>query len=109
MSTRRKRHADRRIDAPLVGSYRGVSYGIGADNNTNPPVSGPAPGPMDIPQSGHLNPDQFVGFPGGFSTDAGNYTGVQAIEGAAGNGGAGGSGDSSAGSGTGGDSGGAAS
>lgn len=45
------------------------------------------------PQSGHLNPDQFVGFAGGFSTDAGNYTGVAAIDGAAGNGGAGGTGD----------------
>ena len=47
------------------------------------------------PGSGALNPDQFVGYPGGYSTDAGNYTGVQAIVGAAGNGGAGGSGGTS--------------
>lgn len=51
------------------------------------------------PQTGHLSPEQFVGYPGGFSTDAGNYTGVEAIEGAAGNGGAGGDGDSGGGDG----------
>jgi len=45
-----------------------------------------------VPPGGHLNPEQFVGYPGGFSTDAGNYTGVAAIEGAAGNDGAGGDG-----------------
>jgi hypothetical protein len=53
-----------------------------------------------VPQSGHLSPDQFVGFPGGFSTDAGNYTGVQAIDGAAGNGGAGGTASGDSGGGT---------
>ena len=77
-----------------AGGYRGTvtPYGMNNVNGTNPPVSGPAPGPMDMPQSGHLNPDQFVGFSGGYTTDAGNYTGVQAIEGAVGNGGAGGDG-----------------
>lgn len=74
------------------GFYRGV-LGTMVSSNTNAPVSGPAPADMQGP-SGHLSPDQFVGYPGGFSTDAGNYTGVQAIEGAAGNGGAGGIGDS---------------
>lgn len=71
-------------------TYGISAYGMNNVNGTNPPVSGPAPGPMDTPQSGHLSPEQFVGYPGGFSTDAGNYTGVEAIEGAAGNGGAGG-------------------
>ena len=74
------------------GPVRGVvsAYGFPSVNpTTNPPTSGPAPADL---QGGtaHLNPDQFVGYPGGYSTDAGNYTGVQAIEGAAGNGGAGG-------------------
>lgn len=78
-----------------MGSYRGV-LGQTTSTGTTPPVSGPAPPDMQGP-SGHLNPDQFVGFPGGFSTDAGNMTGVEAIEGAAGNGGAGGAGDASAG------------
>lgn len=83
---------DRVLASLRAGGYRGgvAAYGIGATTNSNVPISGPAP----PSQSGHLNPDQFVGYPGGFSTDAGNYTGVQAIEGAAGNGGAGGTGDS---------------
>lgn len=68
-----------------MGFYTGV-LGQVITNNTDPPISGPAP----LDQSGHLNPDQFVGYPGGYATDAGNYTGVEAIEGAAGNGGAGG-------------------
>lgn len=76
-----------------AGGWRGPigisAYGMGPYNNTNPPVSGPGPADAQTP-SGHLNPEQFVGYPGGYSTDAGNYTGVQAIEGAAGNGGAGG-------------------
>ena len=83
-----KKVARERVLASLrAGGYRSgvAAYGIGAATNTNAPTSGP---------TGHLNPDQFVGYPGGFSTDAGNYTGVQAIEGAAGNGGAGGTGDS---------------
>lgn len=77
------------------GFFGGV-LGTTVSTNTNPPVSGPAPPDLQGP-SGHLSPDQFVGFPGGFSTDAGNYTGVQAIEGAAGNGGAGGAADASSG------------
>lgn len=87
--------AKARVLAQLrAGGWRGATtavsaYGMPSNSpTTNPPVSGP-----DL-QTGHLNPDQFVGYPGGFSTDAGNYTGVQAIEGAAGNGGAGGTGDS---------------
>lgn len=96
----RKHHSDPRVVARhrvLAQMHSGlhgggVVYGVAAFNgNTNPPTSGPAP---VLPQTGHLNADQFVGYPGGFSTDAGNYTGVQAIEGAAGNGGAGGVGDS---------------
>lgn len=82
---------DRRLDALRAGGWRGSvttavsAYGMPSVSGvSNPPTSGP-----DL-QTGHLNPDQFVGYPGGFSTDAGNYTGVQAIEGAAGNGGAGG-------------------
>lgn len=84
----RKVAHDRVLAQLRAGGYRGgvgVSYGISA-------YSDPAVGAVTsvTPQSGHLSPEQFVGFPGGFSTDAGNYTGVQAIEGAAGNGGAGG-------------------
>ena len=90
----------RRAAALRASGWRGPVYGQGAyqgvlgqvmSTGTNPPVSGPAP---DSGVTAHLNPDQFVGYSGGFSTDAGNYTGVQAIEGAAGNGGAGGIGDS---------------
>lgn len=85
-----------RIEEQLrAGGWRGPltsyvsAYGMPPTNNTNPPVSGPAPADMQGP-SGHINPEQFVGYPGGYATDAGNYTGVQAIEGAAGNGGVGG-------------------
>lgn len=103
---RRRRHSDSRH--PRVAAYGAVgfpSYGMGYYNgvlgqvvstNTNPPVSGPPP-PGATDQSGHLNPDQFVGYPGGYTTDAGNYTGVEALEGAAGNGGAGGTGGGDAG------------
>lgn len=44
----------------------------------------------------HLSPDQFSE-PGGFQTDAGNYTGVLAAEGAEGNYGAGGAPDAASG------------
>lgn len=81
---------DRRLAELRAGGWRRpVSYGVSSYNQqvaTSPP-------PGDL-QTGHLNPDQFVGYPGGFTTDAGNATGVAAIEGAAGNGGAGGTGDS---------------
>lgn len=89
----RKHHSDPRVIArhrALKQQHSemhggGVGYGVSAYGSTSTSA---------LPQSGHLNADQFVGYPGGFSTDAGNYTGVQAIEGAAGNGGAGGVGDS---------------
>lgn len=87
---------DRRTAALREGGWRGPTTGVvssygfpSVSGVTNPPTSGPAPADLQG-STGHLNPDQFVGYPGGFSTDAGNYTGVQAIEGAAGNGGAGG-------------------
>lgn len=77
-----------RRDVMRAGGWRGP---VSAYGNTVANASAVSPGDL---QTGHLNPGQFVGYPGGFSTDAGNYTGVQAIEGAAGNGGAGGTGDS---------------
>jgi hypothetical protein len=83
-----------RRDVLRAGGWRGP---LSAYGSTTTNTGATAPG--DI-QTGHLNPGQFVGYPGGFSTDAGNYTGVQAIEGAAGNGGAGGTGDSGASGGT---------
>lgn len=90
-----------RIARERIAAQRRGAVGYAGSSYTNAPTSGPAPGPMDVPdQSGHLNPEQFVGYPGGFSTDVGNMTGVEALAGAEGNGGAGG---------TGGDAGGAAS
>jgi hypothetical protein len=97
-AARRPHHRSDRVARERVAPSPRSGMGYAASTVTNAPVSGPAPGPMDVPdQSGHLNPEQFVGYPGGYSTDAGNMTGVAAIEGAAGNDGAGGTGDSSGG------------
>lgn len=79
------------------GYYQGV---LGGTTSTGSSGGGSVVPPTDGGQTGHLNPEQFVGFPGGYSTDAGNYTGVQAISGAEGNGGAGGTGGDGGGGGT---------
>jgi hypothetical protein len=96
MAHRRHRDVRYRVGGGYViptygmGYYQGVLGNV-TSTGTNPPISGPAPPDMQGP-SGHLSSDQFVGYPGGYTTDAGNMTGVEAIEGAAGNGGAGGDG-----------------
>lgn len=69
-----------------LGTYQGVQGVVSSTNHSSPP-------PVGVPNGqGHLNPEQFVGYPGGFETNAGNYTGAEALAGAAGNGGAGGDG-----------------
>ena len=80
------RHGRRHHRDPRRVARERVRAGISAYGNITPS------GVVVAPQSGHLSPEQFVGYPGGFSTNAGNYTGVEAIEGAAGNDGAGGDG-----------------
>lgn len=81
------RHGRRHHIDPRKVAREKVRRSISAYGNLTPT------GAVVAPQSGHLNPGQFVGYPGEYVTDAGNYTGVSAIEGAAGNGGAGGDGD----------------
>lgn len=95
----RERHHHRRgpvrrtrAGISAFGYYGVPTYGMGVYQGVLGDVTSTG-------QTGHLNPDQFVGYPGGYSTNAGNMTGVEAIEGAAGNGGAGGDGDSGGGDG----------
>jgi hypothetical protein len=93
-------------------SRRGLTYGVGAYGYYGMPTYGPgyyqgltggvtgtgvhnSPPVVEPEQGGHLNAEQFVGYPGGFVTNAGNYTGAEALAGAEGNGGAGGDGGGS--------------